>query len=188
NLDAKLRDELRKELKRIHSQTGKTMIYVTHDQKEAMSLATRMAIMGNQEIVQIGSPYEIYTNPKNLFVASFIGEINVIKGKIIERMEDIIKIETDEGYFYSQLNRQVNSTNIFLCFRPESIKKEDKINVIKGKVIEYEFLGEILKLSLITENGNIFKISLSPYEIDEYKKQDYFVFSVERDKFIILEE
>lgn len=188
NLDAKLRDELRRELKRIHKETGKTMIYVTHDQKEAMTLATNIAVMGGKEIIQIGSPYEIYTNPKNLFVASFIGEINIIKGKIVERIKDVAKIETDEGYFFSELHKIPDSESIFLCFRPESITKEEKTNVIKGRIKEYEFMGEILKLNIITEKGNIFKISISPYDFEKYRKGEHIVFSIEKEKFIILEE
>ncbi|MCM8803963.1 MAG: ABC transporter ATP-binding protein [Candidatus Omnitrophica bacterium] len=189
NLDAKLRDELRRELKRIHKETEKTMIYVTHDQKEAMTLSTNIAIMKDKEIIQIGSPYEIYTNPKNLFVASFIGEINVIKGKIVEKIkENLVKIETDEGYFFSDLYKIPNSKDIFLCFRPESITKEERINVIKGRLKEYEFLGETLKLSIITEKGNIFKLSISPYDFEKYRRGENIIFSVEKEKFIILEE
>jgi iron(III) transport system ATP-binding protein len=188
NLDAKLRDELRSELKRIYKETGKTMIYVTHDQKEAMTLAKTIAVMKEKEIVQIGSPFEIYTYPKNLFVASFIGDINILKGKIVEKSENIFKIETDEGLFYVEINKEINSNNVFLCFRPENISKEERINVIKGKVKDYEFLGEFLKLVILTEKGNLFKISLRPEEFENYKKADNIVFSIKREKFLLFEE
>jgi iron(III) transport system ATP-binding protein len=188
NLDAKLRDELRSELKRIYKETGKTMIYVTHDQKEAMTLAKTIAVMKEKEIVQIGSPFEIYTYPKNLFVASFIGDINILKGKIVEKSGNIFKIETDEGLFYAETNKETNSNDVFLCFRPENISKEEKINVIKGKVKDYEFLGEFLKLVILTEKGNLFKISLRPEEFENYKKADNIVFSIKREKFLLFEE
>ena len=188
NLDAKLRDELRSELKRIYKETGKTMIYVTHDQKEAMTLAKTIAVMKEKEIVQIGSPFEIYTYPQNLFVASFIGDINILKGKIVEKSGNIFKIETDEGLFYAETNKEINSNDIFLCFRPENISKEEKINVIKGKVKDYEFLGEFLKLVILTEKGNLFKISLRPEEFENYKKADNIVFSIKREKFLLFEE
>ena len=85
NLDAKLRNELRVEIKRLHARLGKaTMIYVTHDQIEAMTLADRIVVMKEQKIQQIGSPAEIYGRPSNLFVAEFIGspQMNFIKGKL----------------------------------------------------------------------------------------------------------
>jgi len=188
NLDAKLRDELRSELKRIYKETGKTMIYVTHAQKEAMTLAKTIAVMKEKEIVQIGSPFEIYTYPQNLFVASFIGDINILKGKIVEKSGNIFKIETDEGLFYAETNKEINSNDVFLCFRPENISKEEKINVIKGKVKDYEFLGEFLKLVILTEKGNLFKISLRPEEFENYKKADNIVFSIKREKFLLFEE
>ncbi len=78
NLDAKLRLEMRQEIKRIHSSAGITSVYVTHDQKEALSLADRMAIMKDGKVLQIGTPREIYNFPVNKFVADFIGETNLI--------------------------------------------------------------------------------------------------------------
>src|SRR4029453_17381653 len=84
NLDAKLRNELRVEIKKLHQQLGNTMIYVTHDQVEALTLADRIAIMRDGVIQQVASPSEIYHRPANLFVAGFIGApaMNFIVGKI----------------------------------------------------------------------------------------------------------
>ena len=79
-LDAKLRKSLREEIKRIQSELGITAVYVTHDQEEAMSMAHRIAVMNAGRIEQIGTPEEIYRNPKNLFVADFIGESNIFEG------------------------------------------------------------------------------------------------------------
>ncbi|NJM31399.1 MAG: ATP-binding cassette domain-containing protein, partial [Rhizobiales bacterium] len=84
NLDAQLRDEMRSEIKRLHREIGATMIYVTHDQIEAMTLADRIAIMNKGKIQQLGTPDEVYNNPNHLFVAGFIGSppMNLIPGKI----------------------------------------------------------------------------------------------------------
>ncbi|WGS47858.1 ABC transporter ATP-binding protein (plasmid) [Burkholderia sp. JSH-S8] len=84
NLDAKLRTELRRELKQLHQRLGATMIYVTHDQAEAMTLATRIAVMRGGVIQQIGTPAEVYASPSNLFVAAFLGSppMNLLHGKI----------------------------------------------------------------------------------------------------------
>jgi multiple sugar transport system ATP-binding protein len=84
NLDAKLRTELRRELKQLHKRLGATMIYVTHDQVEAMTLATRMAVMRGGVIQQIGTPAEVYAHPDTLFVATFLGSpaMNLLKGRL----------------------------------------------------------------------------------------------------------
>jgi len=84
NLDAKLRTELRRELKLLHKSLGSTMIYVTHDQVEAMTLATRVVVMRNGKIQQIGSPVEVYERPENLFVAGFLGApgMNFLRGDV----------------------------------------------------------------------------------------------------------
>jgi len=89
NLDAKLRTELRRELKQLHQRLGATMIYVTHDQVEAMTLATRMAVMKGGAIQQFGTPAEVYARPENLFVATFLGAppMNLLRGRL----------EADEG-------------------------------------------------------------------------------------------
>jgi multiple sugar transport system ATP-binding protein len=87
NLDAKLRNELRVEIKKLHQEIGNTMIYVTHDQVEALTLADRIAVMKGGVIQQFASPHEIYHHPENLFVAGFIGSpaMNMIEGSILER-------------------------------------------------------------------------------------------------------
>jgi multiple sugar transport system ATP-binding protein len=84
NLDAKLRTELRRELKQLHKRLGATMIYVTHDQVEAMTLATRTAVMRGGKIQQIGTPAQVYAEPANLFVASFLGSpgMNLLTGRL----------------------------------------------------------------------------------------------------------
>jgi multiple sugar transport system ATP-binding protein len=96
NLDAKLRTELRRELKQLHQRLGATMIYVTHDQVEAMTLATRMAVMRGGVIQQIGTPAEVYARPDNLFVAGFLGSpaMNMMQGRL-ERREEGMRFRTD---------------------------------------------------------------------------------------------
>src|ERR1700690_2566382 len=84
NLDAKLRVDMRVEIKRLHQQTGTTIVYVTHDQIEAMTLATKIAVLKDGELQQVGTPHEIYNSPSNLFVADFMGSpaMNLLEGKV----------------------------------------------------------------------------------------------------------
>jgi multiple sugar transport system ATP-binding protein len=84
NLDAKLRVDMRLEIKRLHQQTGTTIVYVTHDQIEAMTLATKIAVLKDGELQQVGTPHDIYNSPSNLFVADFMGSpaMNLLEGKV----------------------------------------------------------------------------------------------------------
>jgi multiple sugar transport system ATP-binding protein len=127
NLDAKLRTELRRELKHLHRQLGATMIYVTHDQVEAMTLATRMAVMRGGVIQQIGTPAQIYAKPVNLFVATFLGSppMNLLKGRL-ERREDGMwfrhpHFELDVSHYPFRTLPDVNTACV-LGIRPEDVK------------------------------------------------------------------
>jgi len=92
NLDAKLRAELRRELKLLHKNLGSTMVYVTHDQVEAMTLATRIVVMRNGKIQQIGAPAEVYEKPENLFVAGFLGSpgMNILSGRLSVSLNGLV--------------------------------------------------------------------------------------------------
>src|SRR5262249_6341903 len=79
-LDARLRDEMREEIRRLHRETGLTMVYVTHDQKEALSLANRIAVMDAGKIVQVGPPLDVYHRPASRFIAGFLGDSNFLPG------------------------------------------------------------------------------------------------------------
>ena len=136
NLDAKLRIEMRDQIKRLHSETKKTSLYVTHDQEEALSLATRIAVMNNGVIQQTGTPQEVYTKPANAFVASFIGEMNFIKGT-------------------SQLGRQIPiAPDKKAGIRPENVA----VSLIgdlpfKGKVSISTYLGSKNEITITTPSG-----------------------------------
>src|SRR5438034_4075719 len=100
NLDAKLRVDMRVEIKRLHQQTGTTIVYVTHDQIEAMTLATRIAVLKDGELQQVGTPYEVYNVPANLFVADFMGSpaMNLIKAKTAEENgRSVLKLVNGSG-------------------------------------------------------------------------------------------
>src|SRR5947199_9596174 len=94
NLDAKLRLEMREEIRRIHAQTKITTLYVTHDQKEALSLADRMAVMRDGRIEQIGNPRTVYRSPANRFVADFIGETNWLAAEVQGRFDGGRRLKT----------------------------------------------------------------------------------------------
>src|SRR6266576_6230132 len=118
NLDAKLRLEMREEIRRIHAQTRITTIYVTHDQKKALSLADRMAVMRDGAIEQIGDPRSVYREPANRFVADFIGETNWLSAQVQEGQADELLLETELGVFRATAKRSFKTAEmVWLGFR-----------------------------------------------------------------------
>jgi iron(III) transport system ATP-binding protein len=154
NLDAKLRLEMRQEIKRIHLQAHITSVYVTHDQQEALSLADRMAVMKDGKLIQIGAPREVYQFPANPFVASFIGETNFIKGKIKPLSNGAAEIETDIGLLHSTtVYHKFTTGEQALCsIRPESIRlehaPEHAPNRFQAKALSVTYLGRVEEYQL----------------------------------------
>lgn len=152
NLDAKLREETRIEIKRLQLELGITTIYVTHDQAEAMAMSDRIMVMQGGVVQQIGSPEEIYHRPVNRFVASFIGESNLWEGTV-ERIEDgeaVIRIAPDLVLTGLIANASPDcqleaGKRVTMSIRPESIREslpgEPTDNVVHGSVVISEFTG-----------------------------------------------
>jgi len=158
NLDAKLRTEMRNEIRRVHEETKITMIYVTHDQKEALSLARRIAVIGSGRIEQIGTPREIYERPRNKFVARFIGETNLVTGKVAEAGEGTVTIATPMGRVVSSdANDALSPGREVTCsIRPEAVSftsSEDGPNNFPAKVKAITYLGETEQYSIETGSG-----------------------------------
>ena len=153
NLDAKLRIQMRAELKRLQSQLGITTIYVTHDQQEALTMSDMIALMNKGQIIQEGTPEMIYSQPKNRFTAEFIGTTNIISGRLIETAESgIVAVETVHGKIIANLDQdtKLSSKNVILSFRPEVIRikplvKGSENNCLNGRVEHVEFLGESIE-------------------------------------------
>ena len=132
NLDAKLRMEMRSELKRLHLETNSTFVYVTHDQLEAMTLSTKICLMNEGTIQQYAPPLEVYNNPTNLTVADFVGNptMNFIKTQYIENKEGIIKMESDDLSFEFTPNTPLTvkiekGDQLVIGLRPEHIEIEE---------------------------------------------------------------
>jgi ABC-type Fe3+/spermidine/putrescine transport system ATPase subunit len=167
NIDAKLRDELKFEIRKIQRETGKTMIYVTHDQAEAFAISDKIYVINQGKIEQIGTPEELYTDPSTPFVAGFIGQNNFITGRL-ERLDptsrlgtivaDGITIETivPEGY--------ADGSDVTVCVRPEDIEiihgnQQVPTRAVKGRVTESIFMGNTTRLH-VDVNGTIIKVDL----------------------------
>ena len=133
NLDAKLRVDMRTEIKKLHQKLGTTIVYVTHDQIEAMTLSTRIAVMNGGYVQQLGTPQEIYDTPSNIFVATFMGSpaMNVVPAKVdMENGKPVALVKLEDGSTSSLPFSQDNlaawdGKDILLGIRPETITDED---------------------------------------------------------------
>jgi multiple sugar transport system ATP-binding protein len=132
NLDAKLRIEMRTEIKKLHQRLRKTIVYVTHDQVEAMTLASRIAVMDNGHIRQFATPEEVYENPTDLFVAGFMGSppMNIVTGRVTRDDGLKILVSDDEGEISFPVPPSEIRTvepyldrNVILGLRPETIAR-----------------------------------------------------------------
>ncbi len=149
-LDAKLRQHMLIELDAIHDEVGITFIYVTHDQQEAISVSDRVAVMNDGVIVQVGTPAEIYERPADRFVATFIGETNILSGTMVDLEDDVATIETkDAGRIRTASPRGAAAKDLVQCtIRPERIRitrsrpdRCDTRNCLAGKVEETIYTG-----------------------------------------------
>jgi iron(III) transport system ATP-binding protein len=151
NLDAKLREETRAEIKRLQMELGITTIYVTHDQAEAMAMSDRIMVIDNGKIQQIGDPINIYNRPNNKFVASFIGETNLLEGRVLGVEGDQVTVIVADTIILTGLRNNAAQgvsfsigSRVVLSVRPEAFRISHIGNVencIPGKVIMAEFTG-----------------------------------------------
>lgn len=165
-LDKKLRKQTQFELANIQEQVGVTFIVVTHDQEEAMTLSSRMAVMDMGKFKQIGTPTEIYEFPESRFVADFIGSANIFEGKVISSKAGKLTVSTDVGeVFINNGQSIIEGEKIWLGLRPEKIylskikPKNIRPNQIKGIVEEIGYLGETSIYKIRLENGQIIDVS-----------------------------
>ena len=155
NLDAKLRIEMRGEIRRICKEFGLTAIYVTHDQKEALSIADRLAILDGGNIAQVGTPEDVYRRPRSALVAGFIGETNLVTGEVAFISGDNVYVKTAIGDLAGRPSDPVlplePGTPVTLSIRPECLSIETTPparNKIAGHLTESIYLGEVAQYSL----------------------------------------
>src|SRR5437667_12007997 len=160
NLDARLRLEMREEIRRIHAQTRITTIYVTHDQKEALSLANRIAVMRDGIIEQVGDPRTVYRAPANRFVADFIGETNWVAGEVDQLLAEEVLLRTELGPFRvaTKLPGLTPGDKLLLGFRPEAVQVgPNGTNCFKTIIAQVSYLGDIEQYGLAAASGRIIK-------------------------------
>ena len=167
-LDKKLREQTQFELMNIQEKVGITFVMVTHDQEEAMTMASRIAVMDRGEIVQVGNPNEIYEYPNSRFVADFIGSVNMYEGRLIEDESDHVTIESTAlgGTIY--IDHGVSAApgaNVWVAIRPEKVKisrtrPPGTHNIAHGKVRDIGYLGDVSNYYVTLDSGETMEATL----------------------------
>jgi ABC-type Fe3+/spermidine/putrescine transport system ATPase subunit len=158
NLDAQLREEMRDELKMLHSEIGVTAVYVTHDQSEAMSLSETIVVMGDGEILQTGSPRQLYEEPADVRVATFIGKTNLLDASLIEadRLHARVRVPDISETVFCRAPKNAAKAPGSLSIRPEGVKLKPAAagaNGIIGKVSSATYLGDICRYEIVLSNS-----------------------------------
>ncbi|HPE68830.1 MAG TPA: ABC transporter ATP-binding protein [Thermotogota bacterium] len=170
NLDAKLRESMRLEIRRIQQEVQITSVYVTHDQVEAMSISDIIVVMNQGKIMQIGSPYEIYARPQNAFVADFIGRVNFLEGKLTSNQNGVAHVAVPSldlsivGHCSPGLQE---GQAVKVVLRPESLSEEKRSreNSLTGKIEKFVFLGSSVEYELRLPDGELFNaVTFNPVE------------------------
>ncbi|OLS20845.1 MAG: Maltose/maltodextrin import ATP-binding protein MalK [Candidatus Heimdallarchaeota archaeon LC_2] len=157
NLDAKLRMEMRIQIRRIVNELGLTCVWVTHDQEEALSLSDRIIVMREGVIIQSGKPYEIYTDPDTIFVAEFMGESSKIMGTVKDAKQKIIETSFGQEISLQVKDELSQDANVSLILRPEHmlLNLEEGMIEFAGKFIASAYMGKTTRLQLKVSDDTI---------------------------------
>jgi iron(III) transport system ATP-binding protein len=172
NLDAKLRERMRWELKELQRRTGITFVYVTHDQSEAMALSDRIAVMHGGEIMQLGAPRAVYTQPANRTVADFMGLVNLVPGRVASAAGEhsVVAIGGEHSIAAALPQSAVAGQAVQVAIRPESLRltspappsTADAIGTVPGKVADVTFLGNIIDCHVTLDDGTRVRVQVDP--------------------------
>jgi putative spermidine/putrescine transport system ATP-binding protein len=156
-LDRRLRESIQIEIRDLHQTIGSTILFVTHDQGEALTMSDRIAVMDAGKIVQIGRPLEIYRRPTNRFVASFVGESNLLDVEVLQKRGTTITVKSRAGYVFNAESRDtIEQSKATVLVRPERIvvSNEATANSAPVTVTSAIFLGEILRIQAQMAGGD----------------------------------
>jgi iron(III) transport system ATP-binding protein len=174
NLDAKLRERMRWELKELQRRTGITFVYVTHDQSEAMALSDRIAVMHAGEIMQVGAPRAVYAQPVNRVVADFMGLVNLVPGTVVRGGADggVVAIGGEHPIDAPVPPGAVAGQMVQVAIRPENLRlmpasAADGAGSVPGRVVEATFLGNLVDCHVTLDDGTRVRVQVDPGQMPE---------------------
>jgi putrescine transport system ATP-binding protein len=165
-LDRRLREDTRFELADLQSKLGLTFVIVTHDQEEAMSLADRIGVMQHGRLVQVASPPEIYEQPNSRWVAQFVGDVNLLEGKVIAADAGGVLIDSAAGRLRVKQADAKPGDTVWAALRPEKLRisrepPAGEENAIAGQVVDIGYLGDVSLYQVKTDSGVMMKVSVT---------------------------
>ncbi len=160
NLDAKLRRQVREDIRDIQTKLGLTVVYVTHDQEEALAVSDRIIVMNNATIAQIGTPRELYDTPINEFVADFIGEANLFDGRITNIVDGAATVHVDQISFQANANN-LPEGGVRIAIRPGRVRvlPANAPNTMVGEVLKATYAGTHMEYKVSTPIAELFVVS-----------------------------
>jgi iron(III) transport system ATP-binding protein len=191
NLDTKLRIEMRGEIRRVCKDFGLTAIYVTHDQKEACSIADRLAVLEAGHICQHGTPADVYRHPHSRFVADFMGETNFIEGRVASTSANMARVETSLGLFSGKTTgdwKPAAGAACVISIRPEAWKLSTSAanaNSVRGRLQDRIYLGEMAQYQFASATQTLKIYELNPRFVDASGENELFA-SAEPDDVVVL--
>lgn len=192
NLDAKLRLEMRTEIRRVCKEFKLTTVYVTHDQKEALSISDRMAILESGHILQVGSPRDVYRRPKRKTVAHFIGETDFFAGKVLGFDGEQVTVETALGQFQGILGDPLViphvGASVTVSVRPEcwSLGTVPQVqNSVRGRIGESVYLGEVAQYDFVSGENRLKIYELNPRHVGQASRGELYA-TVHPDDVVVL--
>ncbi len=194
NLDARLRLELRAEIRRVCQEFQLTTVYVTHDQKEALSIADRMAVLDRGKILQVGTPREVYRRPRGRIVADFIGETDFIAGRIASAGSGRAIVDTAIGRFAGVLGDAAAApaagAAVTLSVRPECwvlSREAPAENAVRGRIGAASYLGELAQYQLVTGGQTLKILELNPRFLEQAPRGEVFAHAAPEDVVVLCE-
>jgi putrescine transport system ATP-binding protein len=176
-LDKKLREQTQLELVNIIEQVGVTCVMVTHDQEEAMTMASRIAVMSEGRFLQVGAPSEIYETPTSRFVADFIGNVNLMDGTLtVDEPDHVVITSADCRHYVGHGITGTAGMAVTVALRPEKIhvsraRPADEFNTVQGKIKEIAYLGSFTVFHLLLPSGALLKASVP--NIARHRDEDF---------------
>jgi iron(III) transport system ATP-binding protein len=192
NLDARLRLEMRMEIRRVCKEFNLTTVYVTHDQKEALSVSDRMAILEGGRILQVGSPQEVYRRPAHRTVADFVGETNFIPGRLLSSSRGAARVSTAAGEFEGVLGNPGSApaagSQVTLSVRPECwtiSSSRPQANAVRGRIGASVYLGENAQYDFVAGGVDLKILELNPRFVDRSPTEDFYASALPEDVVVL---
>jgi ABC-type Fe3+/spermidine/putrescine transport system ATPase subunit len=165
-LDRELRERMQEEIRRIHKALGMTIVYVTHDQSEAMKVADRIAVLNQGRLIQTGSAIELYEAPQDEFVAQFLGGANLMSGRVDSVLDGVIRIQVNGSEVRAPATDGIwPGTQVTLLVRPERVRvgtPDSGSNHVPGTIVDTAYLGSAIQSIVSLKDGTVWRSNMAP--------------------------